>query len=153
MVVIDADGLIRSFSVAAERLFGWSAAEVLGRNVSLLMPEPYRQAHDGYLERYTRTGERRIIGIGRIVVGARKDGSTFPMELSVGETAGARPFFTGFVRDLSERATGRGAPAGHAGGAGPRLAPPGHGRDGLHPGPRDQPAPVGHRPPSTGRAG
>jgi two-component system sensor kinase FixL len=103
MVVIDANGLIRSFSVAAERLFGWSADEILGQNVSVLMPEPYRQAHDGYLERYARTGERRIIGIGRIVVGARKDGSTFPMELSVGETAGARPFFTGFVRDLSER--------------------------------------------------
>jgi len=103
MVVIDADGLISSFSAAAERLFGWSAQEVLGRNVRVLMPEPYHHAHDGYMARYMRTGERRIIGIGRIVVGARKDGSTFPMELSVGETAGDRPFFTGFVRDLSER--------------------------------------------------
>lgn len=103
MVVIDAKGLIRSFSVAAERLFGWGAAEVLGQNVRILMPEPYRAAHDGYLERYHRTGERRIIGIGRVVVGARKDGSTFPMELSIGETTGPEPFFTGFVRDLSER--------------------------------------------------
>jgi two-component system sensor kinase FixL len=103
MVVIDAGGVIRSFSAAAERLFGWRADEVLGENVRILMPEPYRQAHDGYLERYKRTGERRIIGIGRVVVGARRDGSTFPMELSVGETAGGQPFFTGFVRDLSER--------------------------------------------------
>jgi two-component system sensor kinase FixL len=103
MVVIDAKGLIHSFSAAAERLFGWEAAEVLEKNVRILMPEPYRAAHDGYLERYHRTGERRIIGIGRVVVGARKDGSTFPMELSIGETVGGEPFFTGFVRDLSER--------------------------------------------------
>ena len=103
MVVIDGKGLIQSFSAAAERLFGWRADEVIGQNVGALMPEPYRAAHDGYLERYHRTGERRIIGIGRVVVGARKDGSTFPMELSIGETVGGEPFFTGFVRDLSER--------------------------------------------------
>jgi two-component system sensor kinase FixL len=103
MVVIDAQGLIRSFSLAAERLFGWTADEVVGQNVKILMPEPYRDEHDGYLERYRRTNERRIIGVGRVVVGARRDGSTFPMELSVGETSGAQPFFTGFVRDLSER--------------------------------------------------
>lgn len=103
MVVIDAQGMIQSFSSAAERLFGWTGPEVRGRNVRVLMPEPYRQAHDGYLQRYARTGEKRIIGIGRVVVGARKDGSTFPMELSIGETAGGTPFFTGFVRDLSER--------------------------------------------------
>jgi two-component system sensor kinase FixL len=104
MVVIDEQGLIRSFSPTAERLFGWSAAEVTGRNVSLLMPTPDREAHDGYLERYYRTGEPRIIGRGRVVTGERKDGSTFPMELAVGEvrTGGAR-FFTGFVRDLTER--------------------------------------------------
>ncbi|WP_421736950.1 PAS domain S-box protein [Caulobacter sp.] len=104
MVVIDDAGRIQSFSQAAERLFGWSSAEVAGRNVSLLMPSPHRDAHDGYLARYYTTGERRIIGQGRIVVGERKDGSTFPMELSVGEmltTAGR--FFTGFVRDLTER--------------------------------------------------
>ena len=104
MVVIDDAGLIQSFSQAAERLFGWSAAEVSGCNVNILMPDPHRQAHDGYLTRYYRTGERRIIGQGRVVVGERKDGTTFPMELSVGEmltTAGR--FFTGFVRDLTER--------------------------------------------------
>jgi two-component system sensor kinase FixL len=104
MVVIDDHGVMCSFSAAAERLFGWMAAEVLGSNVSMLMPEPYRGDHDGYLHRYLMTGERRIIGIGRVVVGQRKDGSTFPMELSVGEARiGQDRFFTGFVRDLSER--------------------------------------------------
>jgi len=104
MVVIDTRGLIQSFSSTAERLFGYSADEVIGRNVKMLMPSPYRENHDGYLGRYLATGERRIIGIGRLVVGERKDGSTFPMELSVGEMeSGSRRFFTGFVRDLSER--------------------------------------------------
>jgi len=103
IVVIGENGLIESFSPAAERLFGWKAAEVIGRNVSMLMPSPYRESHDGYLDRYRNTGERRIIGIGRVVVGQRRDGSTFPMELEVGEmkTAGKRAF-TGFVRDLTE---------------------------------------------------
>lgn len=104
MVVIDEAGLIRDFSHAAERLFGWSAEEVAGKNVKMLMPSPYREAHDGYLERYYRTGERRIIGVGRVVVGERRDGSTFPMELAIGEMSGAEGrFFTGFVRDLTER--------------------------------------------------
>lgn len=104
MVVIDEAGLIREFSPAAERMFDWQASEVMGRNVSLLMPDPYRSAHDGYLERYYRTGEKRIIGKGRIVVGARKDGSTFPIELAVGEMAAeGKRFFTGFIRDLTER--------------------------------------------------
>jgi two-component system sensor kinase FixL len=104
MVVIDAAGLIRDFSQAAERLFGWSAAEVAGKNVSMLMPSPYREAHDGYLHRYYRTGERRIIGVGRVVVGERRDGSTFPMELAVGEMRiDEARFFTGFIRDLTER--------------------------------------------------
>ena len=104
MVVIGEDGLIRSFSTAAERLFGWAPADVVGRNVKMLMPQPYRGAHDGYLARYAATGERRIIGIGRLVVGERRDGSTFPMELAVGETRlRGHPYFTGFVRDLSER--------------------------------------------------
>lgn len=104
MIVIDDRGIMRSFSVTAERLFGWSAAEAIGKNVSILMPTPYRQEHDGYLHRYRATGERRIIGIGRIVVGERKDGSTFPMELAVGEaTVGKEQFFIGFVRDLTER--------------------------------------------------
>jgi two-component system sensor kinase FixL len=104
MVVIDEAGLIRDFSHAAERLFGWTAEEVAGKNVKMLMPSPYREAHDGYLQRYYQTGERRIIGIGRLVVGERRDGSTFPMELAVGEMRGADGrFFTGFVRDLTER--------------------------------------------------
>jgi two-component system sensor kinase FixL len=104
MIVIDDRGIMRSFSATAERLFGWSAAEAVGENVSMLMPTPYRQEHDGYLHRYRDTGERRIIGIGRIVVGERKDGSTFPMELAVGEAkVGNERFFTGFIRDLTER--------------------------------------------------
>ena len=103
MIVIDEEGHIRSFSAAAERQFGWSADEVIGRNVNVLMPSPYHEAHDGYLARYRRTGERRIIGIGRVVIGARRDGSTFPMELSIGEMhSGEQRHFTGFVRDLTE---------------------------------------------------
>ena len=104
MIVIDEQGTVRFFSTAAERLFGYTADEVGGHNVRILMPPPYREQHDGYLDRYRRTGERRIIGIGRVVVGQRKDGSTFPMELSVGEAnqTGQR-LFTGFVRDLTER--------------------------------------------------
>lgn len=104
MIVIDEEGLIRDFSDAAEKQFGWASHEVTGKNVSMLMPSPYRDAHDEYLARYYRTGERRIIGFGRVVVGERKDGSTFPMELSVGELQLPEGrFFTGFVRDLSER--------------------------------------------------
>jgi two-component system sensor kinase FixL len=103
MIVIDEHGIIEAFSKAAERLFGYGAAEACGQNVRLLMPAPYRDQHDGYLRRYLTTGERRIIGIGRVVVGLRKDGSTFPMELAIGEARrGARRVFTGFVRDLTE---------------------------------------------------
>jgi two-component system sensor kinase FixL len=102
MVVIDQRGIVQYFSTTAERLFGYTADEVRGQNVKMLMPPPYRDQHDSYLQRYQTTGERRIIGIGRVVVGQRKDGSTFPMELSVGEAAGTR-LFTGFVRDLTER--------------------------------------------------
>ena len=80
MIVIDEDGIVQSFSSAAERLFAYTAPEVIGKNVKMLMPSPYRENHDDYLRRYLRTGERRIIGIGRLVVGERKDGSTFPME-------------------------------------------------------------------------
>jgi len=104
MIVIDEAGIMRSFSSTAERLFGWSAEEAVGHNVRMLMPSPYRERHDASILRYLTTGEKRIIGIGRVVVGERKDGSTFPMELSVGEMlSGENRFFTGFVRDLTER--------------------------------------------------
>jgi two-component system sensor kinase FixL len=104
VVTIDAQGIIQSFSPAAARLFGYDSVEVVGRNVKVLMPTPYREAHDGYLARYLRTGERRIIGIGRVAVGLRKSGETFPMELHVGEATfeGTR-LFTGFIRDLTEQ--------------------------------------------------
>lgn len=107
MVIIDEQGIIQSFSAAAERLFGWSANEATSRNVSTLMPPPYRHEHDRYLIRYLTTGERRIIGTGRVVVGQRRDGTTFPMELSVGEVSleGKRQFI-GFVRDLTQRQEG-----------------------------------------------
>jgi two-component system sensor kinase FixL len=104
MIVIDERGRMQSFSATAERLFGYRAADVLGRNVSMLMPSPYQEDHDRYIERYLRTGERRIIGIGRVVVGKRADGSTFPMELAVGEMrVRNQRFFTGFIRDITER--------------------------------------------------
>ena len=104
MVVIDVHGHILSFSRAAEKLFRFTEREVLGSNVSMLMPSPDRERHDDYIARYLTTGERKIIGRGRLVTGRRKDGSTFPMELFVGEalTDGER-VFTGFVRDLSEQ--------------------------------------------------
>jgi two-component system sensor kinase FixL len=107
MVTIDERGSIQSFSATAERLFGFTADEVQGKNVSTLMPAPYRQEHDGYLSRYLTTGERSIIGVGRVVVGQRKDSTTFPMELSVGEVVlkGKRQFI-GFVRDLTRRREG-----------------------------------------------
>lgn len=103
-VVIDEHGTIQSFSAAAERLFGFDQDEVMGCNVSMLMPPPFREDHDGYIAHYIATGEKRIIGTDRVVTGARKDGSTFPMKLAVGEmrTRDGR-FFTGFIRDLTER--------------------------------------------------
>jgi two-component system sensor kinase FixL len=104
MIVIDVQGRIQSFSAAAERLFGFQANEVIGENIKIMMPSPYREEHDGYLARYLRTNEARIIGIGRVVVGQRRDGSTFPMELAVGEMrSNNQRFFTGFIRDLTER--------------------------------------------------
>jgi two-component system, LuxR family, sensor kinase FixL len=104
MVVIDDRGIMKFFSAAAERLFGYRAHDAIGQNVKLLMPSPYRESHDSYLERYARTGEKRIIGIGRLVVGQRRDGSTFPMELAVGEmSSGGQRYYTAFIRDLTER--------------------------------------------------
>ena len=104
MIIIDEHGLILSFSAAAERMFGFSEDEVLGENVSMLMPSPDRERHDGYLQRYMRTGERRIIGIGRVLTARHRDGATFPIELSVGEARiGDDRVFTGFIRDLTER--------------------------------------------------
>lgn len=104
-VVIDVQGTMISFNQAAIRQFGYTEAEAVGQNVKILMPEPYQGEHDGYIHRYLATGERRIIGIDRVVVGRRKDGSTFPMKLSVGEMkSGGQVFFTGFIRDLTERA-------------------------------------------------
>jgi len=103
-VVIDTKGTIVSFSAAAVRQFGYAEQEAVGKNVHLLMPEPYHAEHDGYLDRYMTTREPRIIGIDRVVVGRRKDGSTFPMKLAVGEMkSGERTYFTGFIRDLTER--------------------------------------------------
>ena len=103
MIVIDGNGIMQFFSSAAERQFGYSEQEAIGQNVSILMPNPDRSRHDGYMARYRSTGERHIIGIGRIVTGQRKDGTTFPMHLSIGEMqSGGMPYFTGFVRDLTE---------------------------------------------------
>lgn len=104
MIVIDERGLIESLSTTAERLFGYTRDEVAGKNVSMFMPSPHREQHDGYLDRYLKTGERHIIGIGRIVVGQRRDGTTFPMHLTVGELrTAAKHFFTGFIRDLTDQ--------------------------------------------------
>ncbi|WP_256806486.1 MULTISPECIES: sensor protein FixL [unclassified Bradyrhizobium] len=103
MIVIDGHGVMQLFSTAAERLFGWSEHEAIGQNVSILMPEPDRSRHDGYIARYRSTSDPHIIGIGRIVTGRRRDGTTFPMHLSIGEMqSGGEPYFTGFVRDLTE---------------------------------------------------
>ena len=104
MIVIDERGIILSFSKAAEEMFGYREEEVLGENVSILMPSPDRERHDSYLHRYLRTGERRIIGVGRVLTARQRDGVTFPIELSVGEARiGDDRVFTGFIRDLTER--------------------------------------------------
>ena len=104
IITINEHGIVKGFNRAAERLFGYRADEVIGRNVSMLMPEPHRSKHDGYLKHYLKTGQARVIGIGREVEGQRKDGSTFPMDFSVGEALhnGTRTF-TGIVRDITDR--------------------------------------------------
>ena len=104
IITIDARGIIESFNPAAEKIFGYSALQIIGRNISVLMPAPDRDQHDRYMANYLRTGQARIIGIGRQVIGRRKDGTTFPMDLAVSEVRlENHRLFTGFVRDVTER--------------------------------------------------
>lgn len=104
MIVIDETGHILLFSAAAEKMFGYDQADVVGENVSMLMPSPDRERHDGYLDNYRQTGQRKIIGIGRVVTARRRDGNTFPIELSVGEASiGGTRIFTGFIHDITHR--------------------------------------------------
>ena len=104
IVVIDETGTIDTINAAAERLFGYASAELVGQNVKVLMPSPHREAHDSHLARYRETGEKRVIGIGRVVVGRRKDGTTFPARLAIGEIELEQGrLFTGFLHDITER--------------------------------------------------
>jgi PAS domain S-box-containing protein len=104
VILIDARGRVLMFNSACERLFKYQAREVIGQNVKMLMPGPYREEHDGYIDNFSRTGERKIIGIGREVLGQRKDGTTFPMDLSVGEAKQEEgSIFVGIIHDLTER--------------------------------------------------
>ena len=104
LVTIDQTGIIQSFNPAAAKMFGYRAEEVIGRNVGCLMPSPDRERHDGYLARYLRTGEKRIIGIGREVHARRRDGTVLPVELAVGEViTGGHRLFAGFLHDISAR--------------------------------------------------
>jgi PAS domain S-box-containing protein len=104
IITIDERGIVESLNPAAERLFGYGADEIIGKNVSWLMPRPYQEEHDRYLERYVGTGDKRVIGISREVAGLRKDGTTFPMHLAVSEVRfGDRRVFTGIARDITER--------------------------------------------------
>src|SRR5205807_1192594 len=104
IIVIDAKGLVDSINPAAENVFGYRADEVIGRSASMLMPSTYREEHDGYVSSYVTTGVSKIIGCRRVLTGLRKDGSSFPMELTVSEmTVGGQPMFTGILRDITER--------------------------------------------------
>src|SRR5262249_54291891 len=102
IITIDHRGVIHSVNAAAERMFGYTAAEMLGQSVNLLMPSPYREVHDDYLAKYLQTGERHIIGTSREVAARRKDGSVFPADLAVSEIPHLK-LFTGLHRDLTER--------------------------------------------------
>ena len=104
IIAIDSHGIVQSFNAAAERVFGYRAEEVIGNNVTMLMPEPHCSQHDGYIARYLETGAPRIIGYGRKVNGLRKDGTEFPMDLAVGNVVlKDKRLFTGIVRDMTEQ--------------------------------------------------
>jgi len=104
IITIDERGLVELINPAAEKIFGYPAAEVVGRNIRMLMPQPFRREHDSYIANYLRTGEAKVIGIGRETIGQRKDGTLFPMDLSISDVRlGERRLFTGFVRDISEK--------------------------------------------------
>ena len=105
IITIDENCIIETANTATERLFGYTLDEIVGQNITVLMPQPYRDRHDVYVKNYLSTGVKRIIGIGREVVGQRKDGSVFPIDLSVGEAVlpSGRRIFTGIIRDLTER--------------------------------------------------
>lgn len=104
IITIDERGIIESFNPASEKIFGYTASEVIGKNINVLMSTPHREQHDGYLENYQRTGHAKVIGIGRETFARKKDGTLFPMDLSVSEVRlSDRRIFTGFVRDITER--------------------------------------------------
>src|SRR5215471_19111778 len=104
IITIDERGMVESANPAVERLFGYTPAELIGHNVSILMPSPYREQHDDYLARYLSTGEAHVIGIGRELEALKRDGTTFPMELTLSEVTGSgRRRFTGIIRDISAR--------------------------------------------------